>query len=292
MGGDLVVPVPWQRLPLSGLQGVVLVVGATNTGKSTFARYLYGHLQERGRRVAYLDGDPGQSVLGPPATITLGLGAPGETTFPPAQRQWQWFIGAVSPRGHMLPLLAGASRLVTAARAAGAGLILYDTSGLVAPAYGGTALKQALVDLLQPAAIFAIQEAQELETSLLPWRRSPALRLFELLPAPAVRARDTTARQAYRAQQFARYFCDGRPLTLDWSRVAIFPRPTFRRHQLVALRGHDGFTLGLGIVVAHEPARRQLTVLTPLSSLETASALHLGDCEVSPETFRDRPLER
>jgi polynucleotide 5'-hydroxyl-kinase GRC3/NOL9 len=99
-------------------------------GKSTFARYLYQRLVIEGKQAAYLDGDPGQSLLGPPTTLTLALGElgePGKHGFPPSGEVRRWFIGSVSPSGHMLPLLVGAARLVRAAFALGGGRV-YDTS--------------------------------------------------------------------------------------------------------------------------------------------------------------------
>ncbi len=38
------VPPAWEQLPLESLSGVLMVIGAPDTGKSTFARYLYARL--------------------------------------------------------------------------------------------------------------------------------------------------------------------------------------------------------------------------------------------------------
>ncbi|NIO10390.1 MAG: hypothetical protein GTO40_21240, partial [Deltaproteobacteria bacterium] len=67
-------------------------------------------------RVGYLDGDPGQSTLGPPGTMTLAVAENGDDTFPPRGRIWRGFVGSVSPVGHMLPVLTCAARLLGAAR--------------------------------------------------------------------------------------------------------------------------------------------------------------------------------
>lgn len=284
------VPPAWERIDLDNLAGVVLIAGGTNTGKSTLARYLYGRLGAAGRRVAYVDGDPGQSTLGPPTTLSMGMGDGGDDAFPPGGETVRWFVGSVSPRGHMLPLLAGADRLVGAAQAAGADVVLYDSSGLVDPAQGGAALKRALVDVLQPAAVIAIQKEEELETLLLPWRRLPSLRLIELSPAPAVRHRDAADRQAYRARRFAAYFDEARALTLEPPRYAVLPRLHFRQNQVLALRDAEGLTRALAIVREDKKEEQQLTVLTPLASAGDITTLELGDLLLDPETFRDAPL--
>jgi polynucleotide 5'-hydroxyl-kinase GRC3/NOL9 len=137
------IPPAWERITLPALGGTLLIVGAPDTGKSTFARYLYRRLCARHERVAFVDGDIGQATLGPPTTMTLALGEPDDDGFPPAGPRFRTFVGDVSPRGHMLPTLVGAHRLVQQARQAGATAIVFDTTGLVDPAQGGGELKRA-----------------------------------------------------------------------------------------------------------------------------------------------------
>ncbi len=342
-------PSSWQHLPTADLAGVILIVGAPDTGKSTLARYLYGRLAAAGRRVALLDGDPGQSALGPPATMTLAMGesviasgvceaipliawdcfvanpAPRNDAegFSSAGVAYRWFVGATSPRGHMLPMLVGAGRLVEAARAAGAEAIVYDTSGLVDPAQGGLSLKLAKIDLLRPAAVIAIQREDELEPLLASLRRSQRTRLFELTPSPAVTRRDAITRREHRAAQFGRYFAGAHLLDVDFSRLAVLPEPNFAFNQLIALEDAAAFTLGLGIVREADLDVRQVTLLTSLACSENSGsgsharrfggvgaasavlmehgadhgvtnplaavdALHLGDLAVEPWTWRDQ----
>ncbi len=279
----------WKQIDLADLRGTLMVIGAPDVGKSTFAAYLYRRLCAGRRRIAYLDGDLGQSTLGPPATMTLAMNASGDDSFPPEGKTWQRFIGAVSPTRHMLPVLVGASRLVQAAQDAGADTIVYDTTGLVSPAQGGPNLKLAKVDLLRPSVVFGIQRDRELEPILAPLQHS-RVRVVNLRPSPAIQPRDVLTRQAHRASKFARYFSAARPVTLDWSRLAIWPAPQFVFNQLVALEDADGFTLGLGIVTLSDPAARQVKLRTPLASSEGVRALRLGDVMVDPKTFRDQTL--
>jgi polynucleotide 5'-kinase involved in rRNA processing len=51
----------------------IVVLGKTDSGKSTFCAYLLNrYIDERGESVGFLDGDIGQSDLGPPGSISLG----------------------------------------------------------------------------------------------------------------------------------------------------------------------------------------------------------------------------
>jgi polynucleotide 5'-kinase involved in rRNA processing len=68
----------WEQLGLQSLNGILMVVGASDAGKSTFGRYLFRRLCASSAGVAYLDGDPGQGSLGPPTTMTLALAREGE----------------------------------------------------------------------------------------------------------------------------------------------------------------------------------------------------------------------
>ncbi len=285
------IPPAWDKINLREAHGTLMVIGATDTGKSTFAQYLYRRLcAEPGRRVAYLDGDPGQSRLGPPTTMTLAFGQSGDDVFPPAGQHWRRFIQAISPRGHMLPLLVGAARLTQTSRDAGADVLVYDTSGWVGATDGGANLKHAKIELLQPTVVFAIQRDQELVPVLSPLQHSRTVRVVELRPSSAAQRRDVAARQAHRASQFARYLNSARSWTVDWERLAVFPSPRFAFNQLVALEDDAGFTLALGLVELADLKAKRVTLRAPLASLERVQALRLGDVTLDPKTFRDQPL--
>ena len=266
-----------------------MVVGGSDTGKTTFARYLFQQACETGMKVAFLDGDPGQSTLGPPTTITIALND-GSTHFPPPGRRWQRFVGSVSPKGHMLPLVVGVSRLVQAAVNAGAETVVYDTSGLVDPTQGGLALKLALVDLLQPAAVFTIQQEDELISFIEPLRRKKGIRLVELQPSDFVQPRDHSIRRQRRAAGFARYFKQAGYLSIYWQQMAVFPTPRFTHNRLLALEDKEGFTQGLGIVVESNRQERAVNLLTPMKSIQGVDALRLGDLKVDPVTFQHELL--
>lgn len=99
------IPEAWQQLDPTDLHETVMVLGGTDVGKSTFARYPFRKLCSQHEQVAYLDGDPGQSLLGPPTTVTLRLSQFGDDSFPPKGRIFRRFIGSSSPTGHMLPMV-------------------------------------------------------------------------------------------------------------------------------------------------------------------------------------------
>jgi polynucleotide 5'-hydroxyl-kinase GRC3/NOL9 len=282
----VVVPTEWRSLELATLHGVLLVVGASDTGKSSFAHWLFRTLAESDRRVAFLDGDVGQSSLGPPTTMTLSLppqtegGHSGNPEF--ARPLVRWFVGDVTPRGRMLALVVGMARLVQRSHDEGMEAIVIDTTGLVGQAHGGVALKHALADQLQPTAVFAFQRSDELEPILMPWRYLARPRVVELPVSGAVRRRDLRTRQDYRARAFQRYFAQAEIVRLSLPRRAVFGGQAFAPRRLVALQDADGFVLELGVIVALDG--ESLTVRTPLRKLSQVASIHLGAIGIDPHT--------
>lgn len=101
MPDALDIPAAWKALRPNQLHGLIMVIGAPDSGKSTFCRYLYSQLLAQMRPCAYLDGDPGQTFLGPPTTLSL---ASGDLQHP--TQVWRRFVASLSPRGNMLTPLS------------------------------------------------------------------------------------------------------------------------------------------------------------------------------------------
>jgi polynucleotide 5'-kinase involved in rRNA processing len=286
------IPSSWEELDLSALSGTMMIIGPSDVGKSTFSRYVFTRLCKIYSRVGYLDGDPGQSTLGPPGTMTLAMANNGDDTFPPRGRRWRKFVGSISPVGNMLAVLTCAARLLETAREAGAQAIIYDTTGLVEPARGGIHLKLAKIDLLRPAVLFALQRQQELKNLLLPLRRRQNILVLEFSPSSAAQRRDPSVRKAHRATQFSRYFTKGSQLRVNWTKFAVLPAVRFSLNRLVALEDGDGFTLGLGIVAQIDRFSRQVILHTPVDTVKGVEVIRLGELLVDPATYEDSPISK
>jgi polynucleotide 5'-hydroxyl-kinase GRC3/NOL9 len=274
------VPAAWTALEPERLVGAVMIIGATDSGKSTLVRWLAERLLVCHGRMGWLDGDIGQSSLGVPSTMSLALldGAP-EGLLRPRK---SFFVGAVSPRGHMLPLLVGAQRLRQLAQAAGATALVVDTTGLVAAEAGGGALKEWKIELLQPQTVIAVQAERELEHLLAPLRRDRRITLHVLEPAAAVRRRSPEERAAWRARLFRDYFAGGETV-----RMVLRGRPVYGLEkavpgQLLSLNDAEGFSVSLGIILGRRG--EELEILTPAADLRQVAGVRIGDLRLDPGT--------
>lgn len=157
----------WEQAARRWLEwgGAALVLGGPDTGKSTLSRYLVSRAYAAGRPVGLLDLDLGQSHLGPPAALGLGLFPPlvpgDDSLFPPEL----YFIGQTSPLGALLEVAVGCRRLADQAVSRRVTRLVANTSGFI-QGPGALRLKKAQVELLQPGLILALQRERELEPLL------------------------------------------------------------------------------------------------------------------------------
>ncbi|MGQ9689545.1 MAG: Clp1/GlmU family protein [Desulfobaccales bacterium] len=221
---SLDIPPAWEAAARRYLDlgGVTLVLGGTDTGKSTLCQYLIYRAYASGKVSALVDLDLGQSHLGPPAALGLGIFPPrlpgNQGLFP----EGLYFIGQTSPVGAVLEVTVGSRVLVDQARAQGVRQVAVNTSGLISgPA--AFRLKQAKVDLLQPVLILSLERDQEL---------APLLRVLkaghETLRLPvssrAIR-RSLEERRQYRQSRFQGYFAGGRRLAFPLTEISWLGPP-------------------------------------------------------------------
>ena len=74
----------WENLARKVVQPqqIVLVIGATDVGKSTFCRFLIERGVTSKLKVGFVDADVGQSQIGPPTTIGLKIFSSNDSTEP------------------------------------------------------------------------------------------------------------------------------------------------------------------------------------------------------------------
>ncbi len=198
----------WEKLAsrIVKPQQVVLVIGATDVGKSTFCRFLADFAIDQGLKTAFVDADVGQSQIGPPTTIGMKSLTPSSS---PVQfngtADQLYFVGDLSPRGHSPEMLTGTRLMVDRARETGADFIVVDTTGYIHDAPAVT-LKQHKIELIRPNHVVCLGRSSELKQITACYSQQDWLNIHYLLPHRNVRSKSSKARSRYRKARFDAYF--------------------------------------------------------------------------------------
>ena len=195
----------------------ILVLGARDVGKTTFSTLLANRQLAHSIRVAVVDADVGQSEIGPPTTIGMGLLEVPVPTLHAVVPQAIYFVGSNTPRGRMLETVNGVRAMVNKAIEAGAETVIIDTTGFVSGALARR-LKCAKVEAVRPQFVVAIQRTDELEHILRPLQQRTC-RLIRLPVPESVVLKSPEMRQQRRMMRFFRYFQDSRSHTFPLAQV-------------------------------------------------------------------------
>jgi polynucleotide 5'-hydroxyl-kinase GRC3/NOL9 len=218
---SLDIPLSWKpALEAARAGGTLFLIGATDSGKSTLAAVLANEARASGRRVAVVDADMGQSSIGPPACVGMALVEQEIGCLEELSPAAVDFVGASSPVGHLLQAATSVAAMARAAREDGADTLIVDTTGLVS---GGIAraLKGAKIRLLDPEVVIALQEENEAEHLLVPYRARTRPRVVALPVSKAVRARSREERAANRQRKLGAYLAAGRVVELSWDKAPV-----------------------------------------------------------------------
>jgi polynucleotide 5'-hydroxyl-kinase GRC3/NOL9 len=275
-------------------KGVAIILGTTDTGKSTLAKFLIFNLCKRALKVALVDADIGQSFLGPPTTIGLAAfkSDPNwELVLSPPEI---FFVGSTSPEGHFPIHLKGVKRMVEKAPSYGADVIIVDTTGFIL-GEAGKELKRKKIDLLSPRFILALQRSDEIEPILELYEENPSCRIHRLPLSDQVKPRTMEERRTYRKNRFQDYFrhsaiCefvidemqiegevldpDGEAIPSDWA-LRI-------NGLLIGLKNSHDETLALGVIRNYLEEKKVVRVFTPLKEAQEVKAIQLSSLKVVP----------
>ena len=287
---EISAPQEWFRLldVLEEEKGLAILLGATDTGKSTLAQFLISHLCRRGLKVGLVDADIGQSFLGPPAAIGLSVFK--------SHPDWEvilstpeiFFVGSTTPEGHFPIHLKGVKRMVDKVSSYGPDVILVDTTGFVL-GEAGKELKRRKIDLILPRFILALQKDDELEPILGQYKENALYKIFRLPLSEQVRAKSMEERRTNRTNKFRHYFKysavqelaieevqiegevldpNGAPLPLDWALKL--------NSLLIGLKDENDDTLALGLIKNYFQEKKELRVFTPLKEIQKVKTVQLS----------------
>lgn len=268
---------------LARRRGIVMLLGAPDTGKTSFARKLIQAALAAGRTIAYVDGDPDQTTTGPPTCTGLKLISSQADLDDIARADRLHFVGSIGVEGVVLQQVVATAALVDAARDL-ADLIVVDTTGTISGIVGQT-LKYHTMELVRPDVVIGLQRGAELEPVIGMLRRFFSAEVETAPVDPDVRPASPDSRRTHRAKRLAEAFAE--PLQRWRVRETVFA-PTLPagldlaklHHVLVGLQDGTGRCLGLGLLEHSEDALRVVT-----NSGDDMRGLRLGSVTMDPDTF-------
>lgn len=181
-------------------KGTAMVLGATDSGKSTLAKYMVRRLVKEAVTVSVVDADVGQSTLGLPGTISMKVFSH-EKDIEQYTFEKMFFVGSTNPAEKISLMVNGSKRMVDTCREK-SDIIFIDTTGLITGEIG-RALKIGKIRTINPDYIIALQRNSELEHILRIVENSVIHRIGVSM---MVKGRDRENRMRYREKKFFDYF--------------------------------------------------------------------------------------
>lgn len=274
--------------------GVVFLLGGIDTGKTTFGIELVRRAVAAGIPSAIVDADIVQSTVGPPTTVGLKVCRGEDDLTREALRVADslGFVGSTIPKGHLLPLVTNAAKLVSRAKAAGAKLVVVDTTSLVSGIYGQS-LKFFKMDLVAPDFTVAFERGGELEPLVGIAQRFVPGEVIEIEVSPDARIRTVDERIAFREEQFAAYFAVG---TSRWRVKPTVFMPTLPPEfdlalldgLVVGMEDGRGSCVGIG-VLEHDATEDLLRMVSPVT--EGVRGLRLGSVRIDTSGQSRGPVD-
>jgi polynucleotide 5'-hydroxyl-kinase GRC3/NOL9 len=246
---------------------VAMVVGKADSGKTSFCTYLINNLVTAKQKTAILDGDLGQSDIGPPSTVAYAVVTKPLTELHELKARNAFFVGATSPSVAVSKAIEGMALMKAEILDMTPDFVVVNTDGWVE---GEEAVKHKLqlAEMLEPDMVLCIQQENELKPLL---DALGKYRTVEVRSSSAVKQRSMEKRKNLRERSYAKYLRDakGKAFPLNQLKIEGTGSPiqqSEERGLLLGLYGPQRKFLGIGVLREVDPVRKTLKVLTSVST--------------------------
>jgi len=254
---------------------IAMVVGKADSGKTSFCTYLINRLIDEKRKVAVLDGDLGQSDVGPPCTVAYAFVAKPVTDLFTLRAENAFFAGCTSPSENMDKMVKGLGLMKEEILDKAADFVVVNTDGWI-EGEEAVAYKSRLADELNPDVVFCVHQNDELAPLLVAFERFRK----SMVESPlAVRQRSREKRRNLRELGYLKYFAGAKVKTWPLKLLAIEEQGAAQIMQL----GEEGLLLGLydaerrflgvGVLSKFDYTRKAVKVFTSVSVKPASIAL-------------------
>ncbi len=204
----------------SGGLPVVVALGPTDAGKSSFTALLVNRALHKGVKPGVRDADIGQADVGPPGFVSATIVDRKILWLRWLRARWLRFVGAISPQRHERRLLAAIAELKHVLVENGAQLIAVDSDGWV-QGYQALEYKLELLRVLKPTHVALIGASEDLVAVLSGWAARGRMRVYTLRSPSVVYMRDRGDRRSLRSEAYQRFLEGAQPRRVKLTEVAV-----------------------------------------------------------------------
>lgn len=261
-----------------------MLIGGLDTGKTTLALQAVRLALTAGRVPVLVDADVGNSMVGPPACVSLKVFRSLDDLDRLDRPDGLHFVGTITPSRLVLQQVVATAVMAQRARELG-DVVIIDTTA-VASGVAGETLKYHKTELCRPDRIVALQRGEEMEPVVGMLRRFLGVDVTTVATDPAIMSMSPEARARMRAEGLARAL--EAPLERWKVRPTVFA-PTLPvglnlgrlDGLLVGVQGADGGCLGLGVLSHDDDTLRVETNVG-----EGMTGLRLGSMRLDTSTYQ------
>lgn len=184
----------------------VMVMGGVDSGKTSFCTFLANTAIKEKLKVAVIDGDLGQSDIGPPSTVGYGILDGFVKDLFDVDAEDAYFIGLTSPGAATTKVIEALSKLRDEVLKKNAELIAINTDGWI-EGEDAASYKLRLVEALKPQVVVGIQQSDELLHILTGIGNA---KVYTVDSPFAIKKRDREKRKILRELSYKKYLRGGK----------------------------------------------------------------------------------
>lgn len=289
------IPISWEKafkeMVAQERPVTVMVIGGIDSGKTSFCVYVANRALRNGWKPGVIDGDLGQSDIGPPATIGFSrVTKPIKDLFE-MQAENVLFVGVTTPSLAIKKVVEGLTATKINALQSDLNLLIINTDGWV-EGEEAARYKVQLAEKVAPHQVVGIQQTNELTPIMALLMKK--MRAIAVESPKVILKRSREKRKTLRELGYKKYLKEARlrAFSLSQIRVEETLRETCRvlsteqmeemeKGLLVALQDAEGNFLGIGVLCGVHPRREILQIYTPVD--RNVSNICVGQVKLDKE---------
>jgi len=287
---ETTIPSSWENASKEavshGKPVTVMVMGGVDSGKTSFCAYLANRSLKEKLKVAVIDGDLGQSDIGPPSTVGFShVTKPIKDLFE-MEVESACFIGVTTPSLAVSKVIEELTTLKDRALETSVDFLIVNTDGWV-EGEDAVKYKVQLAEKAAPDIVVGIQQADELTPILTVLKET--MRIVAIDSPVAIRKRSREKRKTLRELGYKKYLKNAKVQLFHLSQVKIkdvlsegwenLTEEQAEEDLLVALQDTQLNFLGIGILYGIDFERGLVKVYTPVS--ENVSTILVGKVKLN-----------